>query len=245
MFEGRAQAGDSTPGAPLAAQPRVVRAFSRLTLVVGAAGVIAAGVGHLGGPGTAPPPEVAVAAGQVPGIVAVRATLVDPASGSAPIGSLAAAAVPADVTAVEAPAVAPTAAPVAPVPAPVVAAPPSPPPTSAPPPPPARPADTAVPASTPPSYDPASVEAAIVEVFGEHAEAAIAVARCESGLNPGAISRGGGNWGLFQINQVHHRRVAAMGYAWEDMLDPTVNSLVARSIFEEQGWQPWACRYAA
>jgi hypothetical protein len=59
------------------------------------------------------------------------------------------------------------------------------------------------------------------------------------------VSRGGGNWGLFQINTVHRKRVAAMGYQWEDLLDARVNSLVARSIFVEQGWRPWGCRHAA
>ena len=89
------------------------------------------------------------------------------------------------------------------------------------------------------------MEAIIVEVFGEAGQSAIAVARCESGLNPGAISRGGGNWGLFQINKVHRGRVEAMGYRWEDVLDARVNSLVAYSIFQEQGWGPWGCRNAA
>ena len=36
-----------------------------------------------------------------------------------------------------------------------------------------------------------------------------------------------------------------MGYQWEDLLDPRVNSLVANSIFDEQGWRPWGCRHAA
>jgi hypothetical protein len=92
---------------------------------------------------------------------------------------------------------------------------------------------------------PGSVEAVIAEVFGSHAAAAIGVARCESGLRPEAISRGGGNWGLFQINKVHRGRVERMGYQWNDLLDARVNALVAKSIFDEQGWGPWACRHAA
>ena len=92
---------------------------------------------------------------------------------------------------------------------------------------------------------PGTVQAVIHEVFGAHGAAAVGVARCESGLNPHAISRGGGNWGLFQINKVHRGRVGAMGFAWEDLLDARVNALVAKSIFDEQGWGPWACRHAA
>jgi hypothetical protein len=92
---------------------------------------------------------------------------------------------------------------------------------------------------------PGSVEEVIASVFGPHAQSAIGVARCESRLNPGAISRNGANWGLFQINKAHRGRVAAMGYQWEDLLDARVNALVAKSIFDEQGWGPWACRRAA
>jgi hypothetical protein len=87
------------------------------------------------------------------------------------------------------------------------------------------------------------VKAIITEVFGPaDAANAIAVANCESHLNPRAISKGGGNWGLFQINQVHKQRVNRMGYAWDDLLDPRVNSIVAKAIFDGSGWSPWACR---
>ena len=36
-----------------------------------------------------------------------------------------------------------------------------------------------------------------------------------------------------------------MGFQWNDLLDARVNALVAKSIFDEQGWGPWACRHAA
>ena len=87
-----------------------------------------------------------------------------------------------------------------------------------------------------------SVEEAIYTFFPDVYDQAIHVASCESGMNPGAISGGGGNWGLFQINTVHRNRVAAMGYSWDQLLDPYVNSHVARSIYDESGWRPWACR---
>ena len=90
-----------------------------------------------------------------------------------------------------------------------------------------------------------SVQDIITSVFGANAQSAIGVARCESRLQPGAISKNGANWGLFQINKAHRSRVAAMGYQWEDLLDARVNALVAKSIFDEQGWGPWACRHAA
>lgn len=77
------------------------------------------------------------------------------------------------------------------------------------------------------------------------AESAVGVARCESTLRPWAVSPGGGNWGLFQINTVHRGRVAAMGYSWSQITDPWVNSRVAHALWSEQGWGPWACRWAA
>ena len=72
-------------------------------------------------------------------------------------------------------------------------------------------------------------------------EQAVQVARCESGLNGFAISPGGGNWGLFQINRVHAGRVAAMGYSWEQMRNSWENSVVAADIWAQQGWRPWSC----
>ncbi|MFA5566184.1 MAG: transglycosylase SLT domain-containing protein [Acidimicrobiia bacterium] len=70
---------------------------------------------------------------------------------------------------------------------------------------------------------------------------AIRVAQCESNLQPGAVSPGGGNWGLFQINKVHTGRVAAHGFAWSEMLYPWQNAVVAADLWAEAGWQPWSC----
>ena len=50
---------------------------------------------------------------------------------------------------------------------------------------------------------PSAAQDAITQAFGPLADQAMGVARCESGLDPNAVSRGGGNWGLFQINTVH------------------------------------------
>ena len=72
-------------------------------------------------------------------------------------------------------------------------------------------------------------------------EQAIEVARCESGLNPGAVSPGGGNWGLFQINTVHKARVAKVGWGWHEIVHPWQNATVAADLWAEQGWGPWTC----
>lgn len=72
-------------------------------------------------------------------------------------------------------------------------------------------------------------------------EKAIAVAQCESGLNPAAVSSRGANVGLFQINTVHKPMVQQMGYQWDQMTDPYVNAKVARELFNDRGWAPWSC----
>jgi hypothetical protein len=83
---------------------------------------------------------------------------------------------------------------------------------------------------------------AIQQSFPEQYDKALAVAECESGLDPSAVSPGGGNWGLFQINTVHKGLVASMGYSWADITNPFVNSQVARVIYDDAGgWSPWAC----
>ena len=72
-------------------------------------------------------------------------------------------------------------------------------------------------------------------------EQAVRIAHCESTLRHDAVSPGGGNWGLFQINTVHRGRVQAMGYTWDQMLLPLENARVAADIWAEQGWRPWTC----
>jgi soluble lytic murein transglycosylase-like protein len=235
-IRGRATAGASIDQVPLAARPGIVRPLTRTTLAVGLAGVTVAVALGGGGVLLRDAAEAAVAGGASYGggrteaaVTGLSGTDAAQAALDAPVSAALPASVPA-VTArvtVDPPAPAPAAATPA---APAVAA------VAAPTPPPAPPA--------PPP--PGTVEAIIVEIFGAtHGQAAIGVARCESGLNPAAVSRGGGNWGLFQINTAHRRRVANMGYQWEDLLDPRVNTLVAHSIFSEQGWRPWGCRHAA
>lgn len=92
-----------------------------------------------------------------------------------------------------------------------------------------------------------STEDLIRMIFAEHGatpaqqEEAIAVARCESGLNPAAVSPGGGNWGLFQINRVHAGRAAAQGWSWDMMLHTIENTHIAADLWLEQGWRPWSC----
>jgi hypothetical protein len=244
MIRGRAAAGDTDNLVPLAARPQVLHALRRAIVAVGVAGLSAALLVGLGDDVMSMAARAAVTGGGVHSsgsgdddATVTELAASDPVEAAELIGDVATttaavteAAFPLDETSVEELVAAPIAmvtpappAPAAPAPAPA-------------------PAPGPVAVSGPPA---GSVEEIILEVFGEHGQAAIGVARCESGLNPGAISRGGGNWGLFQINKVHRGRVEAMGYRWEDVLDARVNTLVAHAIFSEQGWSPWGCRHAA
>lgn len=68
------------------------------------------------------------------------------------------------------------------------------------------------------------------------------VAACESGLNPNAVSPGGGNWGLFQINTVHRNSgqfTTVTGRPWADVLATWPNAFYARWLYDQRGWQPW------
>lgn len=82
--------------------------------------------------------------------------------------------------------------------------------------------------------------AAIKQVFGIRAPAAIRVARCESRLYPRALGRAGER-GLFQIHPVH------FGWAqpWR-LFDPVWNSKVAYRLSRGgTNWRHWTCRWAA
>lgn len=72
---------------------------------------------------------------------------------------------------------------------------------------------------------------------------ALAIAKCESGLNPDAYNNKNANGttdgGLFQINSTHDARLRELGL---DKYDPEDNVTFARILYEENGWSPWVCR---
>jgi hypothetical protein len=92
--------------------------------------------------------------------------------------------------------------------------------------------------------DPAGTPQGQIEsVFGSAAGQAVAIARCESGLNPGAVSSGGGNHGLFQINSVHKASfIQVTGQPWPAIYDAHWNAVFAKWLYDQQGWRPWSCR---
>ncbi|MGQ0617627.1 MAG: transglycosylase SLT domain-containing protein [Acidimicrobiia bacterium] len=98
--------------------------------------------------------------------------------------------------------------------------------------------------SIPPA--PVPIEAVIAAVWGELAPSALGVASCESTMNPEAVGGNGRYYGLFQIGTIHQGLVEALGFTWDQIFDPYVNTIVAKAVFDEAGgWSPWGCRWAA
>lgn len=91
-------------------------------------------------------------------------------------------------------------------------------------------------------------EVAVRKYFGDIFDQAWNVSQCESGHDPGAISPGGGNYGLFQINYVHaddFKAVTGKPY-YNGALDAFANAKYARHLYDTSGgWGPWSCRWAA
>lgn len=92
----------------------------------------------------------------------------------------------------------------------------------------------------------AQVVSIIESVFGSYSDAAIAVARCESGLNPSAVNPtpiGGSHaTGLFQILYPSTWRTTSQ--ANNSPYDATANTKAAYEIFKRDGfsWREWACK---
>jgi hypothetical protein len=103
---------------------------------------------------------------------------------------------------------------------------------------------TAAPTTTTATTAPQSAaDVAIHRWFPENEQRARDIAWCESRLDPHARSRGGGNHGLFQINNVHRGDFARVtGVSWANgRYDADANAHFARHLYDEQGWEPWAC----
>lgn len=86
-----------------------------------------------------------------------------------------------------------------------------------------------------------SVGAIIERHFGAAAGRATAIARCESNLNPSAVSPTNDH-GLFQINAVHRGQFEAVtGAPWSAVYDAELNTVYAKHLYDQQGWGPWVC----
>lgn len=77
-----------------------------------------------------------------------------------------------------------------------------------------------------PSYEPGSIEALIAKSFPSNPALWIAIAKCESGLNPNAYNAEGAS-GLYQIMLPLHADMLLPG---ENIYDPNVNIRIALSL---------------
>lgn len=87
------------------------------------------------------------------------------------------------------------------------------------------------------AHDPQTIEEKIRATFPESPDRAVAIAKCESGLNPKAVSPTHDS-GLMQLNDVHDTRLKELGL---DKFDVDDNLTFARILYDERGWKPWAC----
>lgn len=88
------------------------------------------------------------------------------------------------------------------------------------------------------SKTPSSTEALIKKYFGDEYELALAVAKCESQLDPSRIGDthlSKPSIGLFQINQIWHP------YTTEQLQDAEQNIKIAKEIRDKGGWDRWTC----
>lgn len=78
-----------------------------------------------------------------------------------------------------------------------------------------------------------TIEQKIRATFPEDPETALKIAKCESNLNPKAISPTNDH-GLMQINLTVHDVEG-------DIYNVDTNLKFARKLYDERGWKPWTC----
>lgn len=93
---------------------------------------------------------------------------------------------------------------------------------------------------------PTTPRQAVQARWGHNFACAERVIQRESGWNPTALSSGGGNIGLFQLNAYHKTWIRnELGYSWQELKDPAKNAHAAKVLSTKafhqygDGWQPW------
>lgn len=82
----------------------------------------------------------------------------------------------------------------------------------------------------------------IQEIFGENGDVAVAVAKCESGIDNSKMNDNtkwggvGRDWGVFQINDHFHANKGDI-----PNLTERENVRMAKRIFDASGWYAWSC----
>lgn len=94
--------------------------------------------------------------------------------------------------------------------------------------------------------EPNTPREAVQHHWGSLTPCANRIVQRESGWNPAAVSPGGGNIGLFQLNAYHKTWIRnELGYSWQDLKQPSKNARAARVLYNKaqaqygDGWQPW------
>jgi len=91
-----------------------------------------------------------------------------------------------------------------------------------------------------------TIESFIKDVFGKNGRMAVAIAKGEcQGLHPECLNKNEKEWscGLFQINiKAHFRKIPGNTFEEKEkwLFDWRNNVVMAKTIFEESGWYPWA-----
>ena len=93
---------------------------------------------------------------------------------------------------------------------------------------------------------PTTPRQAVQARWGNNFACADRVIQRESRWQPTAVSPGGGNIGLFQLNAYHKTWIRnELGYSWDDLKDPAKNAHAAKVLSDKayrqyrDGWQPW------
>ena len=94
---------------------------------------------------------------------------------------------------------------------------------------------------------PLSPQDAVRQQWGDRLyPCAARIVQRESRWVPTAVSPGGGNIGLFQINKYHATWIRnELGYSWSELTDATKNAHAAKVLSTKawraygDGWQPW------
>lgn len=85
-----------------------------------------------------------------------------------------------------------------------------------------------------------NIETYIREKFGASAETMLAIAKCESGLNPSAKNRTSSASGVFQI--IKGTWEANTEADWSERFDARTNIDTAYTIWSRSGTGPWECK---
>jgi len=83
------------------------------------------------------------------------------------------------------------------------------------------------------------IVAYIEKVFGNDSKVMLAIAKCESSLNPNAKNKTSTASGIFQIIK---STFEGTGKDWNKRFEARENIEAAKIIFDKRGTQPWECR---